>query len=297
MAKAKTLAEWLDQFAHLREGEVSDLTAANYESTFLYLRQFFKGDPKIRSITAADADDWSVWLRREHDIAEATVCSHISRAKEIFNRAKRRQMIRANPFEAIPCTPPKRVQDWRELTRDEVDRIVAACPTPDWKRFVGACAYEGLRRGEALRLDYRHIDLARRRITIWPAGGEETTKQALREVLLVPEFEALLEPGAEGLVAKGIPTYSMGLHRPMAGYKRRGSGAYVPGILEAAGVEKFTSPYHTLRRWRATSWREEFPPWVVDRWMGHSAEVASEFYVTIPDTYYQGAGASRKEIA
>lgn len=269
-----TLRDWLDQFSILRAGEVSLRTDQNFDATFAYLREKLGEDRDIRKIKPADADDWRVWLRAR-GLSESTVCSHIRRAKVLFERACLRELIPRNPFDKLPSTDPAPTKDWYKLTEDEVSRLIDACPTNEWKRLVGLCAYAGLRRGEALRLLHSDIDLARRRLYVRPSGPYETTKERGRHCLLECVLSDLMATGDKSAFVVGS------LARMEVSTVFKG----MVGIQKRAGII-FAHPFHTLRKWRASSWREQYPEFVVDGWLGHSASVARKHYVTIGEQYY-----------
>lgn len=272
-----TLRDWLDQFSILRAGEVSLRTDQNFDATFAYLREKLGEDQDIRKIKPADADDWRVWLRAR-GLSESTVCSHIRRAKVLFERACLRELIPRNPFDKLPSTDPAPTKDWYKLTEAEVSHLIQACPSDDWKRLVGLCAYAGLRRGEALRLLYGDLDISRRRLYVRPSGPYETTKERARHCLLECVLSDLMATGDQS----GFVVGSLARMEVSTVFKG------MVGIQKRAGVV-FESPFHALRKFRATHWRQVYPEFVVDAWMGHSASVAKRFYVSIPESYYEPA--------
>lgn len=286
------LREWLEHHCELHAGTVGDRTAANYRTTYDLLSAAWGSHKRLSSVSPADADDWVMSLRRGGR-TEETVCSHVRRAKGIFARAKLRGLIGANPFDGQNSTAPEPIQDWAQLTAENIAAIVAACPSPEWERLVGLCAYAGLRRGEATRVTYGDIDVEKRRLRVVPPSRHVTTKQRPREVLLVDEMLALLaeEARPEELVIGAMHTSGPYLHNHMVGWDMRPTldhpYMHHPGIIALAQVEPFCKPFHTLRKWRAETWADQYPEWVAAAWLGHSIRISRKHYKRVPERYYR----------
>lgn len=265
-----TLKEWLDKFTELRLHEVSDATQTLHDSTHRHLLKCLGGSTPIEDITPAQADDFKAWLLNTKGVSLTTACSHVSKAKVAFERAVSRGMIPRNPFSGVSATPPTPVERAVDLTHAQVRAILSACPNRSWRHLVGLCALAGLRRGEALRLRQEDVDRGSRKIHVIPEGGFETSKARARVVYLEPELDALLDHEPGPLVVLSLSN----LHRDMA------------AIVKAAGVPAYPKPFHALRAWRATTWREKFEEYQVDAMLGHSLAVARRHYVKLPDSFF-----------
>jgi hypothetical protein len=91
----------------------------------------------VRSITPGDADDFKQWLVA-HDLAPTTIHKRLQFARTFFRAMLRRKIIRENPFEDVK-SPAAGVQDrQRFLTRDEITRVLEACPDHHW-RVITKC--------------------------------------------------------------------------------------------------------------------------------------------------------------
>lgn len=268
----QTLAEWLDRFDALI-ARLNVRTQQNYSATGDYLIESFGADRQLWQVTPAMADDWRAWLQRR-GLADYTVASHVLRARTIFGRACKRAELTGNPFAYVDATAPPPVRPPLTLTEPDIDRLIQACPNAPWRALVGLCALAGLRRGEALRLDWEAVRLSEGRLEVRPE--RITTKQRPRTVKIEPALGSLLGGLGylDGLVA---PIEDRGLHRAMG------------RIVRTAGLEPFEGPFQSLRRWRATTWRRLYPESVVDSWMGHTLAVARVHYVTVEESYYRPA--------
>ena len=47
-------------------------------------------------------------------------------------------------------------------------------------------------------------------------------------------------------------------------------------IIKRSGLEPWAEPFQALRRWRDSTWKLNYPGYVVDTWLGHGAEVSQE---------------------
>lgn len=265
-----TLSQWLEVYQEQRT-DLGERTKMLHEATGAYLLQCM-GDVRLDKITRADAAAWRSWLVRDRLLGEQTVCAHCRNAKVIFRHAVDQELMPANPFDRLRGTPPAMELEFRSLTDTEVWQLLESIQDPDWKRLMGLCALAGLRRGEALRLRWRDVGVNKLRVV---AGGAVTTKARGRDVRLEPALATLLGcPGEPDAPVCRLPA-ATDWHRKAL------------DLIVAAGLAPWPKPYHTLRKNRATSWRELYPEHVVDAWMGHSLAVARRHYAAVPESAYQ----------
>ena len=114
------------------------------------------------------------------DISEATVCQQVRNAKTIFNRALDEDLLHLNPFDRLKGTSPEPDKDWRYVSHEELEQILAVCPTLDWQVYIGLCRLAGLRSGEALSLTWKHVDLDKARLTNY---AQKTGKKRVVPIL------------------------------------------------------------------------------------------------------------------
>ena len=71
-------------------------------------------------------------------MAPATVAREVKRARQFFKAAVRRKLIRENPFAEVKGGNQENRNRFYFVTREEADRVLAACPTAEWKFILGA---------------------------------------------------------------------------------------------------------------------------------------------------------------
>ena len=187
---APTLGEWKDRYADLRRNELGQTTMGLHLKTFEYIGTFVESDDcqhqiqTIGDMTHEFADDWRAWLSNQKAhrgpapkddtprrggsrMAEATVCGHVRNAKVMFARARKRRHISINPFEELVGTAPDPDKDKRaKLTAKQIARLIDAADSPSWKALVALCAYAGLRRSEALRIEWNDVRWDENRLNV-----------------------------------------------------------------------------------------------------------------------------------
>ena len=144
------------------------------DSTFVFLR----GEPDAQ---ARILEDWIAWTR-SRGVQHGTVRSYWCAMVSLMDRFTRMDGI-WNPFRqfrrprAAPPVP-------RALSRDDVERLLAHLSHQRGSEFlvardlaiVAIMVYAGLRRGEVLRLDLKHVKLSSRTIHIERSKGRDGGK-------------------------------------------------------------------------------------------------------------------------
>lgn len=272
-----TIRGW-ERYYFAQRYELSKGTRVLLAQTFGKLAAFFGDDARIRDIRPVSAQEWRSWLSAtpalrgkttpdSPKLSDQSVCRHVRDAKAIWSLAVSLKILDSNPFSALRGTPAKLEHDWPDVTRDDLQRILAACPSKPWRNLFALCRLAGLRLGEALRATYEDIDAEERTIRVHARreGGvrRETTKQRARTVPIEPGLWAIIGDGS-GLIA---PVPLRNIHRD----------ALV--IVARAGLPAYRKPFHSLRKNLETEWMDVHPPMTVCQWLGHSPQVAADHYV------------------
>lgn len=114
----------------------------------------------IHQIAAGDVASWRTDLKSS-GLSDATVNRHVAALSVALRFAVERGYAVANVARGLP-RPREAERAVPFVSDDDVARIVAACPAADgFRAFVRVLADTGLRRGEALRLAWGDVDLAR----------------------------------------------------------------------------------------------------------------------------------------
>lgn len=195
-------SEWLDR-RRTRKGPIKDGTRADY-SRLLDLRLLPTfGKLPLRSITPAMIETWyekQTTLKTPTMTAHAYGLLHAIMTRAASTDATGSALIPFNPCQILGAQKAPTQHDARPATARELQDIIAAMPERHQLAIalLGWCA---LRFGEAIALERRDIDPARRRLKIRKAVVRVNNERKLdtpknhrqREVTYPPHLDALVE--------------------------------------------------------------------------------------------------------
>jgi integrase len=287
-----TLSQWCERYVAMR----SDLAAGTrtmHETTISYMREVVGDKARLRSLTPHDGDRWVTHLR-EKGLGAQTVCAHVRNAKVILSWAVDRKLIHENPWRHLVGSARKSERPWKMHTGEEVLRLIDSAPSPAWRALLALCSLGGMRRDlEAREARWDHIYWDRARIAVWDSEGLTGTKRRRREVYMSPVLERILlelRDEAEGELIVG-DLGARDLHRAMVGKVVGIPGTdldrHIPGLVQKAGLEVYAKPFHTLRKWRASTWVGMFPVPFVSEWIGDRVETLMRHYIAQPIEYIE----------
>ncbi|MDE1904997.1 MAG: site-specific integrase [Rhodospirillales bacterium] len=196
--------------------------------------------------------------RRAAGAADATVRTELQCLRAALRWAARERLLAAAPPIALPPRPPARD---RWLTREEADRLLAACGSPHLRLFVALALHTAARAGAILALTWDRVDLDRRRIDLREPSRAKTRKGRA----VVPVNDTLAGVLAEARARATIPAVIEYAGQPVGSvrdaFRRAAERAALPGVTP-----------HTLRHTAAT-WLAQagVPLWQIAGFLGHSS--------------------------
>ena len=146
--------------------------------------------------------------------------------------------------------------------------------------LIALCRLAGLRRGEALELNWSAINWQEHHFTVI---AEKTGRR--RIVPIIPKLYQLLleafDQAGEGL--KQVCFVSQhGLWRNFQVYRKR------------AGLKKWKDAFKVLRRNCETDWAQKYPQYAVSNWIGHNIQVSARHYLQVPAELYGKVAATNE---
>lgn len=227
-------------------------------------------------------------------VTASTVNSEISALTSVLRfLAVDPEVLRAVKSCAVPAKKPRRLHA-RFLTRDEVDRLASAARARSRSAELPILvdAYLGLRVRELCRMRWSDIDLGEKpevRVRIVDELGIEgriKTGQERSVPVCRPLKELLLaRQGARSgdfLFPPGIDAAGVGSPYPFM--RPHSMRVALQRAVAAAGLRDVT--WNTLRHTRASWWVQAGVPIAkVSRWLGHSPETCSRFYIGLASGY------------
>lgn len=280
---AATLGDFLERY--FREVPVKDSTRTTYLQTKRTLLEYFTAAKPIRGITGGDADAWRTWLRDHQKLAQATISKRVKTARQAFKQAIRWGLVDANPFEGVRAGSQANAARQRFIGPADVQAVLQACPSAEWRVIVALSRYGGLRcPSEVLVLRWSDVlwDIGRIRVTEVKTDGMGGHGE--RFVPIFPELRPWLleafEQAADGAEFV-VPSY-----RPEKVANLR---TQFGRIIRRAGLKAWPKPFHNMRSTRQTELEMQFPAHAVCKWLGNSEKVARDHYLQLTDDLYQRA--------
>jgi integrase len=220
----------------------------------------------------------------EAGYAPRTVARVLMRLKALFREALRLELVARNPAEAIQVRLPKGEKAARALEPEEVARLLEAAEASrsrDMALLLRLMLETGLRRGEALALQWGDVDLERGEVRVWRAWAKVGSKGAFtplktptakRVVPLPLGLLRRLKARKEELLERLNPEEVDGLHL-VGGVKPVDPDAfnhYLRRLAEKAGLGRVR--VHDLRHtWATLALSRGISLEVVSERLGHAS--------------------------
>ena len=206
---------------------------------------------------------------------------------------RRRKLIPENPFDGVKAAATGIRDRQQFITRDEISRVLEACPDHHWRTIVTLARYGGLRTpSETFSLRWQDIDWNQNRIVVTSPKTEHHADKATRVIPLFPELRPVLieafESAPEGAVYVVDEKFRKTAMGP-AGWLNANPRTMFLRIIRRAGLKPWPRLFHNLRASRETELVERFPLQAVTDWMGNTPKVALRHYLMTTDTHFDAA--------
>ncbi len=256
------------------------------------LLDYLGADKPLGEITPGNADSYKMHLVSK-GLAPMTVRKRLQFAKMVFRAMVRRKLIVANPFDDVSVKATMALGRQRFITREETDRLLAACPNVDWRVIVSLCRFGGLRcPSEVLSVTWRDVDWDRRRVRVPSPKTEHHPGKASREIPLFPELAAALSEAFDAAPEGTVYIVDVRMRKSAqgpAGWRNCNLRTTFEKIVRRAGLEPWPRLFHNLRASRETELCERFPLHVVASWLGNTPTIAQRHYLQTTEQHFQQA--------
>jgi integrase len=288
---ATTLAAFLADYMATRT-DIKPSTRINLECARNNLVTFFGANKRLSQITAGDADEFRLWLRRKKPskpgepmppgLADNTARRTCGRSKQFFEAARKKKLIVDSPFAEIgDCQVRANKTRDRFVTREEAQKVLDACPNAQWRLVFALARYGGLRcPSEHALLRWSDIDWANNRFTVSSPKTAHHDGHASRVVPIFPELRPYLEAARAEAAKDADYVFTLkGMARNRATGKTANVGTTMAKFVKRAGLTPWGKLFQNLRSSRQTELEAQgFPSHVVCSWLGNSPKVAREHY-------------------
>ncbi len=156
------------------------------------LVEFFGETRDVKTITPGNADDFKQFLASK-GLAPTTIHKRLQFARTFFRAMLRHKIIAENPFVDVKSAAAGIQDRQRFVTRDEIARVLDACPNHHWRTIIALARFGGLRNpSETLSLRWQGIDWDASRIVVTSSKTEHHAGKASRTIPLFPELRPIL---------------------------------------------------------------------------------------------------------
>ena len=281
------VATYLDKRSDLKPS-----TMLIYRQVEQNLRSFFLPATPIESLTEGHVVEFGRWMNSE-GYARTTIDRRMSYCRTIFSHAVLHRILSANPFDGFRKSLKGLVARKQLVPRDDIMRVLDACPDEEWRCLVALSRFGGLRvPSEALSLRWSDVDWNRNTIRIPCPKLEHIDGHEDREIPIFGELRPYLEecwesaePGSEFVITRNRPP----VLKSGAGWANANLRTRFEKIIKRAGVKTWPRLWHNLRASRQTELADVFPSHVVCAWIGNSEAVAREHYLQVTSDHFQRA--------
>ena len=271
---------------------VKPATKVVWGQTRRNLLEFFGESRDVQTITPGHADAFSQWLVGQ-ELAPSTISKRLQFARSFFRAMLRWKLIAENPFDGVKAAATGIKDRQRFVTREEIARVLAACPNHHWRTIVAMSRYGGLRcPSEVLSLRWQDIDWDAGRIVFQSPKNEHHPGKETRTIPLFPELRPVLaeafdlaKVGEEFVVDEKFRKAAM----TPAGWANANLRTTFSKIVRRAGLQPWPRLFHNLRASRETELVETYPLHVVTTWLGNTPTVAMRHYLMTTDEHFKAA--------
>jgi integrase len=263
------------------------------QRTYLYARDrfflFFKQTELLDELTQDRMKEWRRFLLDGGKYAPATVAGTLSKAKAVFNWAKRERWIKVSPLDGVGRGSYRNREKDRFITQEEYRLLLDACPCQEWRLIITLARIGGLHPCEILTLRWSDIDDKRDRFRVFNSKLKQHERLYEREVPLFAEVSAELGK-LRSLPGNEEQEYVINRYANRA---KSNLGTQFARIAKKAGIGKIARPFDNMRASRSTEIYAEFGAKKESLWIGHSVKVAFENYLMVTDDDFAVAAGKK----
>jgi len=286
--QAATLAGFIDRYIEDR-ADVKESTRTVYRRFRRLMLLRFKAETRLDAITGAEIEAWRAGLARKgvgkKGLAENTIRRATGVGRQFFKVAIRRGLVRENPFEGLTATVRGNAARQRFVSQADIDKIIEAAPSAEWRLLIALARYGGLRiPSESNALTWDDVLWDKNRIRIHASKTERHVGGGVRYLPIFPELRAPLLEVFEQAEPGTVQVFQAHRAENLRTQFRR--------IITKAGIKPWPKPWQNLRSTRETELASEYPLHVVTAWIGNSRAVALAHYLQVTEGDYEKAARS-----
>lgn len=250
MKLEKCIKEYFDYMD--AEKNSSDETMRSYKRDFTVFTSFLKSEgvgDEVTDIQVTDIRKYIVYMKKEMNYANESIRRKINSLRSLFNFLISQDYIIQSPMRGISA-PRKERNLPKFMKEDEIKRVLSVARTSEDKFalrnyiMIKLIAVTGIRRSEAVNLDFDHIDFKKNTIRIKGKGKKERiipiNEEFSQELWIYFQSRLPLKNHAAFITGTGNRITGTNLHLEFK------------NLLKKAGFDEKSYTLHTLRHSYAT---------------------------------------------
>ena len=185
-----------------------------YRSKFVHLTKFFKKNRPVKGIWISDIKLYCT-QRKSEGAKNATINRELSCLRSIFRTLIEHQIVETNPCKLVSKLSEKDSERQVYISYQDFNKIVSFTPEQH-QDFFWILYLTGLRRGEAFKLHWKHIDLNSRIILF---HSTETKESNFKRVPIHRDLMPRLKRMQKVRLFGDDKIWTMGYHSPSESWK------------------------------------------------------------------------------
>ena len=264
------LAEFIEKYLQFSKATKAPNTY-QLDTRSLHLFKDHIGDIQLSRINAGAVEAYK--LKRLEVVKSTSVNIELKHLKSAFGTAQRWEHIYNNPFREVKLLKIKNSNFRKFLTKEDVKVLLDSIPEGNFKNLIYFYLYTGCRRGEALNLNWKDINLVECKITL------KETKSGDGRV--VP-FNGILTSILKSMEQNGERPFPFKEHFVTHKFKE---------YLRASSIkDREVLHLHSLRHTYASHLvMEGTDLYTVSKLLGHSSVKVTEMYAHLVPDYLKTA--------
>jgi integrase len=288
VTKSKTCQELWDTCLKHKENAIKSQSLYLYRLYQKIFFEMFSPNEPLEKMTVEQLLDWKATLFTNY--APATVSGIVRVTKMVFEWAVDHDWLIKNPMKKIPNGSCINRDNDRTISMEEYAKLLAACPSQEWRTIIAFARIGGLRcPSELQRLRWSDVNWAENRFLVHSPKTEHHEGHQKRLVPLFPELRAELERHFSLVETKGNEFVIE--HYQNTAWQLR---CPFQVIARRAGLGTIIRPFDNMRMSRSNEVRRRWGPVLESLWIGHSERVMKDHYALVSDEEFAEAAEATK---
>jgi integrase len=160
-----TIREWCKRWLAIKEVENEATSHTRYQQAIRVFLEFIgsAADRNLESLTPNTLLQFRDDCSRK--VSTGTANTNLRIVRSCLNAAQQQSLLASNPASRVKFLKERGQSQRREMTLEEIRRVLKVCGDTPWRGLVLTGLYTGQRLGDCARLTWQQVDLANKSIS------------------------------------------------------------------------------------------------------------------------------------